>query len=481
MWLTQYQMDIQLKINEHAKRKTHFFKLFISCAIGGVFGHVSLLLIVILEPTLILDSTGLVINEDSLKWSALFYSLVLLGLKLLGDCYLFLTKPKIVDDTQVIGEASSSQVDGALRRIELQNTERLWKGFRPFIVDRKEFETLDKSVCSFYLKPYDQQWVPLFSPGQYLTFRLDHIEGQSKSIVRCYSLSDEVNKDYYRVSIKRVPAPPKKPDLLPGLSSNYFHDYVKVGDVLDVKAPSGHFYLNHDSKSGVVLIAGGVGFTPMISILNTLLTAKSKRDIWFFYGATNSDQHAMKEYLENIVENHKHVHLINCYSKPLDIDEEGVDYQVEGRVSVKVMKQYLPANNFEYYICGPGPLMVDVTEGLREWGVPDKDVYFEAFGPASVPKSKTKKVSSGPVEVRFEQSDENIQWNSDDEVSLLESALAATIDISSSCRMGNCGSCETALLKGKVEYPLGAPGFAVAANKCLPCVCVPVSDIVLDV
>jgi len=381
-------MDKQFEVNKYKKTQRHFSKLMLSCAIGGGIGHLTLLLILSFKPQLLTEYIRWInIDSEILRWSALLYVLMLLGFKFLADCLHVITQPidapGIPNKCNKQTSAKKSKLDESLRRVELKDIDQLWKGFRSFTVDHKEFETPDKSVCSFYLRPYDRQWLPPFSPGQYLTFRLDHIETLSQPLIRCYSLSDEVNKDYYRVSIKRLPAPGNRLELSPGLSSNYFHDYIKVGDVLDVKAPSGHFYLNHKSKSGVVLIAGGVGFTPMISILNALLSEPSQRGIWFFYGVINSDQHAMKEYLEDIAQNHSHVHLVVCYSKPMEIDEEGVDYQFRGRVSVDLMKQHLPANNFEYYICGPDALIFDVTKGLKAWGVPDNDVYYEAFGPAT--------------------------------------------------------------------------------------------------
>ena len=98
-------------------------------------------------------------------------------------------------------------------------------------------------VCSFYLQPHDEKPIPGFDPGQFLTFQLN-IPAQPKAVVRCYSLSDAPRPDMYRVSIKRVPPPRDNPDAPPGLSSNHFHDNVKVGDILDVKEPSGRFFLD---------------------------------------------------------------------------------------------------------------------------------------------------------------------------------------------------------------------------------------------
>ncbi len=472
-------MDRKTNINRHNQRKTHYFKLFASCAIGGLVGYSVLFSILSLNPSMLSFEWG-VINNEGLVWSAISYAVILLGLKFFFDFGLWLSSSSQNQiSTTPTAAPIQNQFSNVLKRLEEQETEKLWKGFRPFIVFNKVFESPDQNICSFYLKPYDSQWLPPFRPGQYLTFRLDHIPRQSKALVRCYSLSDRVNEEYYRVSIKRVPAPKDRPDLKPGLSSNYFHDGIKIGDILDVKAPSGHFNLQRNSQAGVVLIAGGVGFTPMISMLNTLLSEKSKREVWFFYAITNSEQHAMKEYLEEIGKNHNHVHLVVCYSRPQECDEKWKDFQHQGRLSLDVLKHYLPSSNFEYYLCGPGALMTSLTEGLTVWGVPTTDVHYEAFGPASVTKKKKKSVLTHALSIQFDQSSEKHSWTGDDD-SLLDFALDKGLDMPFGCKMGNCGSCETDLLNGKVTYPAGKPGYDVESGKCLPCVCIPESDITLD-
>ena len=129
-----------------------------------------------------------------------------------------------------------------------------WSGFRKFRVAKKIMEKGD--CCSFYLEPHDGRELPAFLPGQYLTFKLK-VPGQPKEVTRCYSLSDSPNPQYYRVTIKRVPPPPKSPELPPGVSSNHFNSNVNEGDILDVKAPSGNFHIDVEAQSPVVLIGGG--------------------------------------------------------------------------------------------------------------------------------------------------------------------------------------------------------------------------------
>ena len=105
---------------------------------------------------------------------------------------------------------------------------------RTLVVDRKVKES--DTITSFYLLPEDNEPLAAFLPGQFLPLKLD-IPGQYKPVLRTYSLSDSPNKDYYRLSIKREPAPPDRPDLYPGVSSTYFHDEVGPGSKLLSKSP----------------------------------------------------------------------------------------------------------------------------------------------------------------------------------------------------------------------------------------------------
>src|SRR5690606_41938108 len=215
--------------------------------------------------------------------------------------------------------------------------------------------------------------------------------------------------------------------------------------------PNGHFCLDMNKERPVGPISGGVGVTPMVSMANALIEAGSTREIWFFFGARNGVDHMFKDYMAEIAGKHGNVRMQVCYSRPRPEDVKGVDYQHEGRVNVELFKELLPSNNYDYFLCGPGPFMQSITEDLRAWGVPDSWVHFEAFGPASVKKaaSPEAKKSSGDaplagVEVDFSKSGLKATWSSDYD-SLLELAEAQGIKIDAGCRAGNCGSCLIAI------------------------------------
>ncbi len=382
------------------------------------------------------------------------------------------------DDENALFKARLELLTSPIVKVANDQETAAWSGFRKFRVARKEME--GGGCCSFYLAPHDGRPLPSFLPGQYLTFKLK-VPGQARDVTRCYSLSDSPNPEYYRVTIKRVPPPPKSPELPAGVSSNHFHDNVEIGDILDVKAPGGNFHLDVEARSPVVLIGGGVGLTPVMSMLNYLITAPVKREIWFFYGVRNGAEHIQKDHLNVIAKNHSNVRINVCYSDPVEGEEPGKDFQFAERVSVDLFKRELQVNNFDFYTCGPPPMMESITKGLTEWGVPETRIHYEAFGPATVKKvAKPEAVVSGAaaIDVKFVNSNKTVGWTGGSS-SLLELAEANGIKIDSGCRAGNCGTCLTTIREGEVDYPSGKPGYGIEKGCCLACVAVPKAGVVL--
>jgi ferredoxin-NADP reductase len=372
------------------------------------------------------------------------------------------------------------EIRAAQLRIQTVETEKsAWNGVRKFTVARKVHEAAD--TYSFYLEPHDRKPLPQFKPGQYLTFVLS-IPGQPKPVVRCYSLSDIGRTTHYRVTIKRCPPPPDS-DHPPGLSSSFFCEAVKVGDILDVRAPNGHFFLDLTLSRPVVLIAGGIGVTPLMTMATALTEAGDAREIWLFFGARNSTDHMFKAYLAEIAATNKNLHLHVCYSRPRPADAPGRDYQHAGRVSVDLLKQLLPSNNYDYFLCGPGPFMESITTDLAAWGVPDEWVHFEAFGPASVKKKPGAKAETAPgfapaaFNVTFAKSGKQAKWDGTHD-SLLALAEAQGVKIDAGCRAGGCGTCIVAIKSGEVDYAGARP--EIEAGSCLTCIGKPKGPLVID-
>lgn len=355
---------------------------------------------------------------------------------------------------------------------EIERQQHVWQDWRKFEVERIVQEA--EGIRSFYLKPHDKKVIPAFYPGQFLTFKLSLPSGQS--LTRCYSLSEAPEvKEHYRVTIKHIQATETH---LAGLASSYFHEQLKEGDILNVKPPSGQFYLQQNSQRPVVLIGGGIGVTPVLSMLNSICAMESERETWFFYGVRNGDEQIAVQALRQKEQQHKNLRIIICYSAPRAKEVEGQDYTVQGRISVPLLQRFLPSNNYEFYICGPDAMMASLTEQLAQWQVPEEDIFFEAFGPSSVRKTVSNAGDEKTFQVTFAKSGVSTLWSSD-RGSLLELAEAEGLSPDAGCRAGNCGTCLVAVKEGEVDY-LASAGSQPEQGSCLLCVCKPKGDIVLD-
>lgn len=358
-----------------------------------------------------------------------------------------------------------------------------WPGWRDFRVTRRAPEDASGSQCSFYLQPVDRAPLLAYLPGQFLTFDVPVADpsGGSGAVIRCYSLSDKPAADGYRVTIKRALPPLSAPNAPPGVASAYFHDVVREGDVLRVKAPSGQFCLDPDPAIPSVLIAGGVGITPMMSMLLWAATEQPGRTMHLYYGVRNSADHAFRKTLEDIAAANSNFHLTVVYERPLPGDIEGRDFHRSGYVDLDLLRRTSPADfRCRYYVCGPPAMMASLVPALRTAGVPEADIHFEAFGPASLEPAKRgpRSALAKPVDVRFERSKRTLAWDGLDPT-LLDFAERKGIAIESGCRSGSCGSCETRIVSGTVRNTqVGA--YEVTVGHCLLCISEPASALVLD-
>ncbi len=358
-----------------------------------------------------------------------------------------------------------------------------WPGTRPWRVRERHLEDPAGTQCSFVLEPLDGSAPPSFRPGQFLTFVLDVADPQApggrRPVTRCYSLSDGPGHAHYRVTIKRVGAPADHADWPAGLASNHFHDQVGVGDVLQVRAPSGHFHIDEDASVPAVLIAGGIGITPMVSMLDWLERHQPDRPVHLFYGLRHGREHAFGSHLQALQARHPALRLHVVYSRPDETDRPGIDHQHVGHVDLALLQRTLPHGRHRFFICGPATMMATLVPALKDWGVPDEDVRFEAFGPASVPRpSRSDEPSSAPVTIRFQRSGRELAWDGQD-ASLLDFAERHAVPIDAGCRSGGCGTCATRLIEGRVAYA-HTPDHDVPAGHCLPCVARPLTALVLE-
>jgi nitric oxide dioxygenase len=248
-----------------------------------------------------------------------------------------------------------------------------WRGWRNFVVRQKRQES--GVITSFFLEPEDGGSVADFKPGQYISVVVD-VPRLGLQQVRQYSLSDAPNDRYYRISVKREGLGAVQ---TAGYVSNLLHDHVHKGDVLRISPPFGAFHIDMDATTPVVLISGGVGLTPLISMLKSVLR-RTDREVVFVHGARNSSVHAMKERVKAAADTNRRLTSIVFYDEPLDDDVQGYDYDHAGLVDLRRVADVVLKPDADYYICGPMPFMRMQVQALKSLGVPESRLHYEVFG-----------------------------------------------------------------------------------------------------
>lgn len=252
-----------------------------------------------------------------------------------------------------------------------------WNGTRTFVVSRKVPES--EVVTSFYLKPEDQGPLPPFKPGQYITVHIDH--PHTPTSPRNYSLSDRTGEPHYRISVKREDKlVAGAPD---GLISTYLHDAIEEGHCVEVGPPCGEFTIDPDTANGrpVVLLAGGIGVTPLLSMAKSIVHANPATPIYFLQAARNSSVHAFANEIQDLASLSSNMHVKVVYDAPLDTDVECKRCDDVGFVNTELLRNWAPFADAEFYFCGPKPFMQNIHACLRELGVDETRVRYEFFGP----------------------------------------------------------------------------------------------------
>ena len=245
-------------------------------------------------------------------------------------------------------------------------------------MDYKEFTVTDKVqesdvITSFYLRPADGTKVPTYLPGQYITVRVK-IPGEPYLMNRQYSLSVAPGQEYFRISVKKE----AEGEAHEGKVSNYLHKSVQIGDTLEITAPAGEFTLDQKETS-VVFLAGGVGITPLLSMVQTVSAEQPKRSVQFIQAVKNGTEQAFRNELSNIKLNDYKLSFV--YENPSAVDEQNAHFAKKGFVDREFLTSVVE-EIADYYVCGPVPFMQAVVRALKELGVQDENIHFEFFGPA---------------------------------------------------------------------------------------------------
>lgn len=313
------------------------------------------------------------------------------------------------------------------------------------VVARRVQESRD--VVSFYLKPASGNGVRPFKAGQHLPLRL----GLPDRAIATYTISSPCqDTGGYRISVKREPG---------GLGgSAWLHDMASEGTVIRSAGPRGSFVVE-PADNPVILLTGGIGITPALSMLHELVR-EGRRKVWFIHACNSAEEHSFAEELQALTEGNPLVRCAVAYANGTPEDLARGACQHIGFVDKEFLQALLPLDAYHCYLCGPSPFMVAMRKLLTGMGLPDAAIRQEDFGGAAASPRPSAPVEAAPggAEVRFALSGQVATWDGSE--SLLDFAEAQGLQPEFSCRNGVCGSCACALVSGEVEYvedPLDPP------------------------
>lgn len=342
--------------------------------------------------------------------------------------------------------------------------------WRPFRIARVEAEST--TIRSLYLEPDDGVGLMAHRAGQHLPIRV-RTGADGKPLVRSYTLSSAPTDDLYRISVKED-----------GEVSRYLHG-LKPGDRIEARAPGGSFTIDGTERRPAVLIGAGVGITPMIAMLQHIVSEgrrkRRTRPTWLFQAARSAEERAFDREIAALVEaGEGNIRVVRALSQP-GAATEGQDYEVAGRIDLTHLKATLPFDDYDFYLCGPAAFTQSLYDGLRALNIADARIHAETFGLSSLIRSRdiglsatAKPPASTPVRVIFAAAGKEARWQPG-EGTLLDLAEARGLSPEYGCRNGSCGSCSTPVLEGEVAYPQ-RPSFEVSQGEALICCAVPAEN-----
>ncbi|WP_223459070.1 MULTISPECIES: pyridoxamine 5'-phosphate oxidase family protein [unclassified Pseudomonas] len=354
--------------------------------------------------------------------------------------------------------------------------------WRPLRVARIEAQS--HNIRSIYLEPADGAGLPLFQAGQHLPLRFN-IDGDVH--IRTYSLSSAPSDDFFRISVKRD-----------GRVSTHLHEQIRVGDLLEARAPQGHFTVAPHERRPLVLLAAGVGITPLLSMLREVvyqgLRTRRIRPTWFIQSSRTLADQPFRRELDRLLEDAGDaVRVVRLLSQPEAEAMQGEDFDLRGRIDVALLKDLLTVEDYDqldFVVCGPGSFTQALYDGLRELDIRDSRIHAETFGPSTLrrrPDPDAVVIEQPPaattsVPVVFQRSAKEARWQPEGG-SLLELAESRGLRPEFSCRGGSCGTCRARLISGQVHYPL-PPAEVPDDGQVLICCAIPAQGaqpLVLDI
>ena len=335
-------------------------------------------------------------------------------------------------------------------------------------------ETAD--VKTFRFVSCDRGPIPFsYLPGQFLTLTLP-VEGNPTK--RSYTISSSPSQGYHcEISVKREDQ---------GLGSRYLHDVLKEGDTLDVRGPSGKFTFTGKGSDSIVLIGGGVGITPIMSVTRALTDMGWRGEIFLVVCCSDPEHFLFGAEIERLHERNPNLHVFVAMSA---LKEDLAGFH-RGRITKDRLLEWVPdiATRQRIHLCASPKMMDSVEQMLADLGVPSQYIITESFGsqekPATRASDRATQPNAAPVRpaatLAFRRSEKSTTAQGDETV--LETAERIGVEMNYSCRVGSCGECSVRLISGEVEMDVerALEPEDKAAGIILGCQARPTSNIVVE-
>ncbi len=336
------------------------------------------------------------------------------------------------------------------------------------VIARTDMSHQHFSVC---LQAVNHQPLQDFQPGQYITLLTNTQLDSDKQQKRCYSLASWQDKtEFYELGIQREEN---------GQVSLWLHENLQPGSIINALPPKGDFFMSQQSAPHIVLIAGGIGITPLRAMVHKFVAQKPGnlspvKTLHLFYSAKSIDQMCYLDELIKLADMHYNFYFYPTLSKT----EKNWQGETGRLSSAQLIQQtqrdvepFPDKSNIHYYMCGPQSMMDNMTQDLTDLGVSRHHIHFERFG--------LNLAATGDEEFSIKLgSDKNITFKK--QPSLLQALEQHNIDIPSECRSGECGQCKIKLQHGKIKQ-LIKPDIALASTEFLACCCIPESDLLIEI
>ncbi|WP_432474540.1 FAD-binding oxidoreductase [Amphritea sp. HPY] len=326
----------------------------------------------------------------------------------------------------------------------------------------------------------EQPVMYFFKPGQFVTLEL---EIDAKQVMRSYTISSSPSVPYsFSITVKRAPG---------GKVSNWLHDNMQEGDELAVHGPVGVFNCIDYPASKVLLLSGGVGITPMMSMARWFFDTNADVDMAFAHSARTPGDIIFQRELDHMASRigNFSLHLI-CEK----IDNGQAWHGYRGYLDQAKLEMIAPDfMEREVFCCGPGPYMAAMKQLLESNGFDMSRYHEESFGetPVGIAEDAKDQADSAQEEALAVDQSEMIRVdfaNTGKSIQIMPGetlhAAASKLDLNipKACGMGICGTCKVMVKEGEatMDHNGGITDEDVAAGYVLSCCSVPQGDVVID-